>query len=300
MMAHSCNQIGKDRKMAVLITGASSGFGAAMCRRFVQAGYPVIGAARRADRLAAMQSELGFFFQPLAMDVADRQSVDAALASLGGLPEKFRSIDCLVNNAGLALGLDAAQQADFSDWETMIQTNVLGLVYLTRQVLPQMVERGAGYIVNIGSIAGNYPYPGGNVYGATKAFVRQFSLNLRADLHGTGVRVSNIEPGLCGGTEFSNVRFKGDDARAAALYAVTDAVRPQDIADIALWLYQSPAHLNVNTLEVMPVAQSFGSLPVFRRAPEPQAAGQPESETPSENGKHGLFDKLAQWFKGNV
>ena len=146
----------------------------------------------------------------------------------------------------------------------MIQTNIIGLTYLTRQVLPAMVARKQGYVMNIGSIAGSYPYPGGNVYGASKAFVRQFSLNLRADLAGSGVRVSNIEPGLCGGTEFSNVRFKGDDERAAKLYENVEYIRPQDIADTVLWLYQRPAHVNVNSIEIMPVAQSFGPLPISR------------------------------------
>ena len=148
----------------------------------------------------------------------------------------------------------------------MIETNVLGLAYLTRLVLPQMTARRDGYIINIGSIAGTYPYPGGNVYGATKAFVRQFSLNLRADLQGTGVRVSNVEPGLCGGTEFSNVRFKGDDGRAAKVYENVQPVTPQDIADTVLWLYQRPKHVNVNTIEIMPTAQAFGALPVWREA----------------------------------
>ena len=148
----------------------------------------------------------------------------------------------------------------------MINTNIIGLTYLTRQVLPQMVARKSGYIINLGSIAGTYPYPGGNVYGASKAYVRQFSLNLRADLAGTGVRVSNIEPGLCGDTEFSNVRFKGDDARAAKLYENVQFIRPEDIADTALWLYQRPVHMNVNSIEIMPVAQSFGALPVHRQS----------------------------------
>ena len=166
--------------MAIFITGASAGFGQAMCKSFIQAGYQVIGAARRLERLQEMQTELGERFYPLQMDLTDTASIDAALQSL---PAEFAEIDCLINNGGLALGLDAAPQADFNDWYTMIQTNIIGLSYLTRQVLPQMVERNRGYIINIGSIAGTYPYPGGNVYGATKAYVRQFSLNLRADLH---------------------------------------------------------------------------------------------------------------------
>ena len=253
--------------MAILITGASAGFGAAMCRAFVQAGYPVIGAARRADKLAELQNELGFMFQPLEMDVSDKNSVNIALASLAQLPEAFHSIDCLINNAGLALGLDPAHQASFEDWETMVQTNVLGLIYLTRQVLPQMVERNRGYIINIGSIAGTYPYAGGNVYGATKAFVRQFSLNLRADLAGKNIRITNIEPGLCGGTEFSNVRFKGDEARVNQLYENVDYIRAEDIARTALWLYQCPEHMNVNAIEIMPVAQTFAAHTVSRNPP---------------------------------
>ena len=247
--------------MSILVTGASSGFGAAICETLINVGYRVTGAARRLDKLQALQNELGSNFLPLQMDVSDTASVDQALAAL---PAEFAEIDCLINNAGLALGLEPAPAADFSDWLTMIQTNIIGLTYLTRQVLPDMVARKQGYVMNIGSIAGSYPYPGGNVYGASKAFVRQFSLNLRADLAGSGVRVSNIEPGLCGGTEFSNVRFKGDDERAAKLYENVEYIRPQDIADTVLWLYQRPAHVNVNSIEIMPVAQSFGPLPISR------------------------------------
>ncbi len=264
--------------MAILITGASAGFGEAMCRAFTAAGFNVVGAARRMEKLQALAEELGGSFYPLQMDVADTSSVPAALQSL---PEGFKEIDCLINNAGLALGLDSADKADFADWQTMIQTNIVGLTFLTRQILPQMVERKSGYIINIGSIAGNYPYPGGNVYGATKAFVRQFSLNLRADLAGTGIRVTDIEPGLCGGTEFSNVRFKGDDERAAGVYENIRFIRPEDIADTALWLYRRPAHMNVNTIEIMPVAQSFGALPVVREippAPEPEESFEKHSE----------------------
>lgn len=275
--------------MAILITGASAGFGEAMCRAFTAAGFNVVGAARRMEKLQALAEELGGSFYPLQMDVADTSSVPAALQSL---PEGFKEIDCLINNAGLALGLDSADKADFADWQTMIQTNIVGLTFLTRQILPQMVERKIGYIINIGSIAGNYPYPGGNVYGATKAFVRQFSLNLRADLAGTGIRVTDIEPGLCGGTEFSNVRFKGDDERAAGVYENIRFIRPEDIADTALWLYRRPAHMNVNTIEIMPVAQSFGALPVVREIPPA-----PEPEESFEKQSTSLFTKIKSWFK---
>jgi hypothetical protein len=275
--------------MAILITGASAGFGEAMCRAFTAAGFNVVGAARRMEKLQALAEELGGSFYPLQMDVADTSSVPAALQSL---PEGFKEIDCLINNAGLALGLDSADKANFADWQTMIQTNIVGLTFLTRQILPQMVERKSGYIINIGSIAGNYPYPGGNVYGATKAFVRQFSLNLRADLAGTGIRVTDIEPGLCGGTEFSNVRFKGDDERAAGVYENIRFIRPEDIADTALWLYRRPAHMNVNTIEIMPVAQSFGALPVVREIPPA-----PEPEESFEKQSTSLFAKIKSWFK---
>jgi 3-hydroxy acid dehydrogenase/malonic semialdehyde reductase len=247
--------------MAILITGASAGFGAATCRAFVKAGYKVIGAARRADKLADLANELGDAFLPLTMDVTDKQSINTALTSLSG---DFAQIDVLINNAGLALGLEPAHTVNYEDWETMIHTNILGLTYLTRQVLPQMVKKQSGHIMNLGSIAGTYPYPGGNVYGASKAFVKQFSLNLRADLAGTNVRVSNSEPGLCGGTEFSNVRFKGDDEKAAKLYENVAAIEPEDIANTLLWIYQQPKHVNINRIEIMPVAQSSGALSVYR------------------------------------
>lgn len=247
--------------MAILVTGASAGFGKAICRAFVQAGFSVIGAARRLDKLDALKAELGEQFYPLQMDVSDTTKVDAALATL---PSEWAQIDLLVNNAGLALGLEPAHKANFQDWLTMIQTNVIGLAYLTRQVLPQMVARNQGHIINLGSIAGTYPYPGGNVYGATKAFVEQFSLNLRADLAGTAIRVTNVEPGLCGGTEFSNVRFKGDDEKAASVYAGTQAIQPEDIANTILWISQQPAHVNINRIEIMPVSQSFSALNVAR------------------------------------
>lgn len=245
----------------VMITGASSGFGLAMAQLFIEKGYRVIGVARRQARLENMQARLGELFYPLVMDITDTSSIDKGLSSL---PEDWRQIDILVNNAGLALGLDKAYEADFADWQTMIMTNILGLTYLTRQLLPQMVERRSGHIINMGSTAGTYPYPGGNVYGATKAYVKQFSLELRADLAGTKVRVTNIEPGLCGGTEFSNIRFKGDNGRAEKLYEGANSIQPEDIANTVLWVVEQPAHVNINRIEIMPTSQSFGPQPVDR------------------------------------
>ena len=180
------------------------------------------------------------------------------------LPAEFAAIDVLVNNAGLALGLEPAHQASLDDWQTMIDTNCTGLVQVTRALLPGMVERNRGHVFNLGSVAGNWPYAGGNVYGATKAFVRQFSLNLRADLAGKAIRVTDIEPGLCGGTEFSSVRFHGDESRAAKVYQDVQPLTAQDIADTLYWIATRPAHININTIEIMPVAQSFAGLTVHR------------------------------------
>jgi len=248
--------------MILLVTGATAGFGAAIARRFAQDGARIIAAGRRADRLEALAQELGAGqVLPLTLDVRDSAAIQAAIA---GLPADWAEIDLLVNNAGLALGLEPAQRASLTDWETMIDTNAKGLVAMTHAVLPGMVARNRGHIVNIGSTAGEWPYPGGNVYGATKAFVRQFSLNLRADLHGTAVRVTDIEPGLVGGTEFSTIRFGGDAGRAASVYEGTEALTPEDIADAVHWVASRPARVNVNTLQVMPVCQSFGPLRVHR------------------------------------
>lgn len=244
-----------------LVTGATAGFGAAICRTLIKNGYRVIGTGRRVARLEQLQQELGENFHFLAFDISDRQATEDAFHSL---PDSWQSIDLLVNNAGLALGLESADKANLDDWMQMIDTNIKGLVTITRLVLPQMVEHNSGHIINLGSIAGTYPYPGGNIYGGTKAFIKQFSLNLRADLAGTQIRVSNVEPGLCGGTEFSNVRFKGDDARAEKLYENVEYVSPQDIANIVLWLNQQPEHVNINRIEVMPTAQTFAPLNVAR------------------------------------
>lgn len=244
-----------------LVTGATSGFGLAICKLLIQSDYKVIGAGRRKARLDELHLQLGENFLPLAFDIQDPTAAEQAF---NNLPQDWKNIDLLVNNAGLALGLEPAHKADLSDWHQMIDTNIKGLVTVTRLVLPEMVERNSGHIINIGSIAGTYPYPGGNVYGGTKAFVKQFSLNLRADLAGTKVRVSNVEPGLCGGTEFSNVRFKGDNEKAAKVYENIEFVRPEDIAEIVLWLNQQPAHVNINRIEVMPVAQSSAALNVVK------------------------------------
>jgi 3-hydroxy acid dehydrogenase/malonic semialdehyde reductase len=248
--------------MILLVTGATAGFGLAIARRFAADGARIVAAGRREDRLEALAAELGADrVHPLVLDIRDRAAV---LAAVEGLPAGFAAIDLLVNNAGLALGLEPAQAASLDDWDAMVDTNCKGLMYVTRAVLPGMLARGRGHVVNIGSTAGEWPYPGGNVYGATKAFVRHFSLNLRADLHGTPVRVTDIEPGLVGGTEFSAVRFKGDAAKAAAPYEGADALTPEDIADAVHWVATRPARVNVNTLQVMPVAQSFGPLRIHR------------------------------------
>ena len=247
----------------VLVTGASSGIGEAVARRYAAVGTRVVAAARRGDRLTALVDEFGedLIFVSV-LDVRDRVAIEQLPASL---PAEFAEVDVLVNNAGLALGLEPAPEADLDQWQQMIDTNCTGLVNMTRALLPGMVARGRGHVVNLGSIAGTYPYPGGNVYGATKAFVHQFSLNLRADLHGTGVRVTCIEPGMIGGTEFSEVRFGGNAERAARLYAGTQPLGPEDIASAVEWVTSQPEHVNVNTIELMPVVQSFGPLPIDRR-----------------------------------
>lgn len=249
--------------MIVMITGASAGFGAAMARKFVQTGHKVIAAARRTDRLDTLAKELGNHLLPVALDVTSKDSIDKVLASL---PAGWQEIDVLINNAGLALGLEPAHEAHLNDWETMIATNCTGLVTLTRAVLPQMVARGSGLVINLGSVAGAYPYPGGNVYGATKAFVDQFTLNLRADLVGTGVRATNIAPGMSGGTEFSNVRFKGDDAAAAKVYQGAKALTPEDVAEAAWWVASLPAHVNINGIEMMPSCQGFSPFTIKRNS----------------------------------
>ena len=244
----------------VFVTGASSGFGDAVARRFATAGARIIAAARRADRLKDLAAELGPRVLPVTLDVRDRSAVAETVAAL---PQEFARVDVLVNNAGLALGLNPAQAADLDDWDQMIDTNCKGLVYCTRAILPGMVARRRGHVINLGSVAGNYPYPGGNVYGGTKAFVRQFSLNLRSDLHGTGVRVTCVEPGMAD-TEFSTVRFSGDKAKADAVYAGMQPMTADDIAESIYWAATLPEHVNVNTIELMATAQSFAPFQVAR------------------------------------
>ena len=245
----------------VFVTGASAGFGDAITRRFVTEGARVIAVARSTDKLKALADELGDAVLPVTLDVGDPEAIKAAVQAL---PGDWANIDVLVNNAGLAKGLEPAHKADLADWDEMISTNVRGLVHVTRAVLPGMVERGTGHVINIGSIAGTYPYPGGNVYGATKAFVHQFSLNLRADLHGTGVRVTNVEPGMVGGTDFSKVRFDGDEAKANAVYKGTTPLTAEDVAESVYWASTQPPHVNINVIELMPVVQSFSPLQIFR------------------------------------
>jgi len=245
----------------VFVSGASAGFGVAVAERFAAAGDRVVIAARRADRLSALAERLGSNILPIVLDVTDRDAVADAVAAL---PAGFAEIDVLVNNAGLAAGMEPAQSTDLDDWDRMVDTNCKGLMYLTRAVLPSMVARNRGHVINLGSVAATYPYPGGNVYGATKAFVHQFSRNLRTDLHGTGVRVTCIEPGLCGGTEFSEVRFHGSVEKAAAVYEGTTPLTADDVAEAIRWAVDQPPHVNINLIELMPVVQSAGPFRIAR------------------------------------
>lgn len=247
--------------LVVLVTGATSGFGAAIARRFAAEGARVVATGRRADRLAALKKELGKRAHTAAFDVRDRKAVEKAFASL---PAGFAELDVVVANAGLALGLSPAQEADLDDWDAMIETNCSGLVYTVRAALPGMVARDKGHLVLLGSVAADFPYPGGNVYGATKAFAGQLALNLRADLVGSNVRVTCVEPGLAE-TEFSLVRFKGDREAAAKPYAGIAALTPEDVAETVFWSATLPRRVNVNRVQLMPVMQAFGPFAFKRR-----------------------------------
>ena len=248
--------------MIVVVTGASVGFGREIAKIFARANHKIIAIARREAKLKELQEELGRDnCEIIVQDICDYEAVKRALERL---PD-FQKIDILINNAGLALGLSSADKAELGDWERMIDVNITSLVRLTHLILPQMVKKGSGHIINIGSIAGSYPYPGGNVYGASKAFVKQFSLNLRADLFDKGIRVSNVEPGLCGGSEFSLVRFKGDESKANAVYENTEPLMPKDIAEIVFWIAQQPKHININRIEIMPTIQAPSALSVAKK-----------------------------------
>ncbi|MBS0227835.1 MAG: SDR family NAD(P)-dependent oxidoreductase [Proteobacteria bacterium] len=242
-----------------LITGATAGFGRAAARTFIDNGWQVIASGRRAERLAELQAELGEALHTACFDIRDENAMRAALSTL---PERFRGIDLLVNNAGLAQGTKPAQDALLSDWKTMIDTNVTALVTLTHALLPTLIAR-KGAIINISSTAATYPYTGGNAYGGSKAFVSQFSLGLRADLHGTGVRVTAIEPGMAE-TEFTVVRTHGDQAASDKLYAGAQPMTAEDIANTIFWVASQPPHLNINRIELMPTSQSFAGFQVHR------------------------------------
>jgi len=248
----------------VLITGATGDFGTAFARRFAAIGSKLVLVARNAEKAEALKDalvkEYGADIHFCVFDIRDRGAMEQAV---DGLPGDFKNIDLLINNAGLALGLDPAQSCDLDDWEMMVAVNNTALIRMTRLVLSGMAERKAGHVINIGSTAGNYPYPGGNVYCATKAFVKQFSLSLRADLVGTNVRVSNIEPGMIE-TQFSQVRFKGDAEKAGGVYANTKNMRAEDIAEAVFWTACLPPYFNVNRMEIMPTVQSFAGHPIER------------------------------------
>ena len=246
----------------IVITGATAGFGKATAEVFRKNGWNIVAIGRRAERLAELKQELGEDILPIALDVRDRDKVTEALRKL---PAPFDQPAALLNNAGLALGINRAPNTSLDDWETMVDTNIKGMLYVTQALLPGMVKRNCGHIVNLGSIAGTYPYPGSNVYGATKAFVHQFSLNLRADLLGTAVRVTSLEPGMAV-SEFSQVRFKGDTAKADAVYKDTKPLRPEDIAEAVRWVISLPAHVNINYLEMMTINQAFDNFAVHRES----------------------------------
>ena len=240
-----------------LVTGASVGIGASTARALDELGYSLVLMARRREKLVSLAKELSGEPKIIECDVTDKQQVLDAI-------KEVPVVDVLVNNAGLALGLESADQSNWEHWETMIQTNCTALAFVTRQILPGMVERNQGHVINMGSIAGTYVYKGGNVYGGTKAFVEQFSMGLRSDLLGTAVKVTNLEPGLISGTEFSNIRFEGDDSKVAATYENCQAMTAEDIANTISWIVQQPPHLNINRIEMMPVCQAPAGLAVSK------------------------------------
>lgn len=240
--------------MKVFVTGSTSGFGEAIAYKFINNGYEVVVSGRRRERLIDISKKTGFLFEVL--DVTNKEDVFRVF-------EKHSDTDILVNNAGLALGLEPAHETSIEDWERMIDTNIKGVVYCTRAILPYMVKRNSGHIINIGSVAGSWPYPGGNVYGSTKAFVAQFSRNLRSDLFGTKVRVTNIEPGMAN-TEFSTVRFKGDKNKADKVYENTKPLTSKDLAEAVYWCATLPEHVNVNSIEIMSVYQTWNAFRIYR------------------------------------
>lgn len=243
----------------ILITGATSGFGQATARRFVNDGWKVIGTGRRAERLATLGEELGTAFHGVAFDITDDDAMQSALSAL---PEGFKDIDVLVNNAGLALGTAPAPQVPLNEWHTMVNTNITGLLNITHYLLPTLIAR-RGMVVNLSSVAAHWPYAGGNVYAATKAFLRQFSLGLRSDLHGKGVRVTSVEPGMCE-TEFTLVRTGGNQEASDNLYKGVNPIQSDDIANTIHWIASQPKHININSIEMMPVNQSFAGFQVHR------------------------------------
>lgn len=248
-------------KPLIVITGASAGIGAAIAKRFAKEGHPLALTARRLDKLEMLRDELKGEIGIYELDIT---SWDAVAEVFQQIEKKQGPIEVLVNNAGCGFGLDPAYQGKIEEWDQCVDTNIKGLLYCTRAALPSMVKRDKGHIINLGSIAGTYPYPGGNVYGGTKAFVHQFTLNLKSDLLGTKVRASCIEPGLVGGTEFSVVRFRGDEAKAAKVYENTQALQPEDIAEVIYFCHALPAHVNINTVEIMPVCQASAPTAIHR------------------------------------
>lgn len=250
------------KKATALITGASAGIGRATALELADQGYQLILLARRGDKLKELDDQLAVDTHTIVCDINDHSKLQA---ELNALPDQFSDIDVLINNAGLALGLSKADEALWDDWQTMIQTNCISLAFITRQLLPAMVSRNVGHIVNLGSIAGNYSYQGGNVYGATKAFVDQLSINLRTDLLGTQVRVTNLAPGMIGNTEFSLVRYHGDEQAAGSVYEAYEPLTPEDIARTISWVVSLPAHINVNSMEIMPTCQAPGGLALAKK-----------------------------------